>query len=162
MAEDIRKIPTKDLDFDGAFRRSRNGAIVLSVLVVSYFIQSIPFIGAAIEGWQMVLMQEEPTNGQVEAIGVSVIMGGLIALSLIATLFAWFMRSRVAMVVGVLLFGLNWMFYILAWMSGDFDISGLLFNVLGPFYLWKGIQGANRYHALKNGRASAADMSIFE
>jgi hypothetical protein len=162
MAIDIKGIPTKELDLEGAFQRSRNGAIVLTVVLGSYILQLLLILTPAIEGWQTVFEGIEPSDSQYEAVGMSVILGGLALLALVATLFAWFMRSRVAMWFGVAFFLLNWISYALVWMSGDFDISGLLLNILGPYYLWRGIQGAYRYHALKSGRVISADVSAFE
>jgi uncharacterized Tic20 family protein len=161
MAADISKIPTSELDLEGAFRRSRNGAIVLTVVLVSYLIQTVPLIGPAVEVFQASIAGEFMNDAQAETLGMEIIMLGLSLFALILTLFAWFMRSRVAMWLGVLLFVFAWINYIFLWVSGDFEVSGLLLNILGPYYLWRGVQGANRYHALKRDRPQT-DVSVFE
>jgi len=161
MATDISGVPTSELDLEGAFRRSRNGAIILTIVSISMLFQLAFVIGPGVEAFQSAFAGEYIGDAEAEALGSFVILGVLSLFAIILALFAWFMRSRIAMWLGGLLFVVNWLSYIFIWLSGEFEISGLLLNVLGPFFLWKGIQGANRYHALKRGRPKT-DVSVFE
>ncbi len=161
MTADIRKIKTRDLDLDGAFRRARNGAIVLTVLVVSYVLQlgvaAIPVLSTYPDLIELAQSDED-------ALAVLVGIGMLAGLAIAATalsVFGWVSRSRVAMWLGFALFAVNWFFYIIVWMTGEFEVSGLLLNILGPIFLWKGIAGANQYHRLKNRSARASDVAVF-
>lgn len=162
MATDIRAIQTPDLDETGAFRRARNGAIVLTVLVASYVVQFLLAAMPAFSRYPDLLTAATYDENAAIALFSVGMLATLSVLAIIASLFAWTVRSRIAMWFGAFLFVLNWFFYIVVWASGEFEVSGLLLNILGPYYLWKGIRGANRYHALRSGRASMTPLATFD
>ncbi|MEP1145248.1 MAG: hypothetical protein ABJH52_16120 [Henriciella sp.] len=162
MATDIGKVPTRELDEEGAFRRSRNGAIVLTILFVSYVLQFAVFAFPLLSTFPALLSNAQSDETAAITLSTSIMFGGLILVSVILALLGWLMRSRIAMRAGFGLFALNWLFYILVWMTGEAEVSGILLNILGPYYLWKGVMGANRYHTLRQGKVGAADASVFE
>ena len=161
MSEDIKDIPTSELSSAGAFRRARNGCIILTILTVSYVIQTVVFYFQVSEAypdlWQSAQSDFLAYDLMIQLYLLLVIAG----FSLILMSFAWFMRSRVAMWLGFLLFAVNWFGYISLWMAGDFEISGLLLNILGPFFLFKGVMAAQRYHSQRR-ISPELDTSVFE
>ena len=134
---------------------------MLTVLVVSYLLQ---LVVAAIPTFNSYPDLLEVAQYDEDALAALVGVGMLTALTVMALLLAilgWIKRSRVAMWLGFALFALNWFFYVIVWMTGEPEVSGLLLNILGPFFLWKGIAGANRYHALKSASSRAPDVAVF-
>ncbi len=140
-----------------AFDQSRSGAIILTLQTV--------FVGFQ-TGYFYFTMQ--PGTIELAAAGdeqaalyfVNVIYFTLYFLIAgVAMLFAWLMRSRIAMVVGLLLFALNWANFAFAAMAGQFAYQGLVMNVAGPIFLVRGFIAAGRYHRLR--RTKGVDPEVF-
>jgi hypothetical protein len=72
-----------------------------------------------------------------------------VLIAVVAAVFAWLKRSRIAMAVGLALLGVNWATYAMTLARGDFDLRGVVFTVIGTALLIRALQAAVRYHALK-------------
>jgi len=143
--------------FDDAFARSRGAAIVLAITSVFTGGQTI-FLWLTLPpgAWDAAVAGDQAAAIQM-VLAIYVSLYFLVAL--ITMLFAWLMRSRIAMVVGLLLYSLNWLNFVLELMAGRFEPAGILMMVVGPFYLIRSIIAAQRYHQMK--RTKLLDPEVF-
>jgi hypothetical protein len=142
---------------DEAFARSRSASIVLTVL-------------AALTGTQLGLLMAAAPPDLVDAAGANegeaaMLLGSIVYVvlfavaALVCALFAWIMRSRVAMILGLALVGINWLDYILVLLNGQFTVRGVIANAIVTFFLVRSLQAAFVYHKLKS--AGPVDPEVF-
>jgi hypothetical protein len=144
---------TGGLTLEEAFARSRTGAIVLAVLAVLTATQ-MGFVLAAMPPDLL----GKASAGNEEArflLGTTIYVVVYVLIAAAAALFAWLKRSRIAMIVGLLLLGVNWVTYIITLAQGNFDLRGVIFTVVGTALLIRALQAAVRYHGLKQKPAGA-------
>ena len=140
-----------------AFDRSRGAAIVLGITTVFTGGQAaFLFFTLPAGAWELAAQGDETSAIQVVT-ACYVTLYFLIALT--TMLCAWLMRSRIAMGVGLLLYGLNWLNFVLELMAGNFAPAGFLMNIVGPVYLVRSFIAAQTYHALK--RTKPVDPEVF-
>ena len=140
------------LTLEDAFARSRTGAIVLAVLAVLTATQ-MGFVLAAMPPDLL----GKANAGDEEAqfiVGTTIYVVVYVLIAVIAAVFAWLKRSRIAMVIGLLLLGVNWVTYFITLAQGGFDLRGVIFTVVGTALLIRALQAAVRYHEL-NGQKPA-------
>jgi hypothetical protein len=138
---------TGGLTLEEAFARSRTGSIVLAVLAVLTATQ----MGLVLAATPPDLFGRA-NAGNEEAqfiVGTTIYVVVYVLIAVVAAVFAWLKRSRIAMIVGLLLLGVNWVTYFITLAQGDFDLRGVIFTVVGTALLIRALQAAVRYHALK-------------
>lgn len=142
---------------DEAFANSRAGAIVLGVTAAFTAIQcAILVMGLPPGVFDAVALGDEAAT---IALGTAIYVALYCLLALVLMLFAWLMRSRLAMALGLLLYALNWASFVMVIMEGGFEFSGMLMNVVGPYVLIRSTFYATRYHSLKGRRS--VDPEVF-
>jgi hypothetical protein len=142
---------------DEAFARSRGASIVLGITAGFTAVQAgmlflnLPpgVIDAAAAG----------EEAAATALGMAAYVTLYCLLALTCALFAWLMRSRVAMAIGLIPFALNWLDFVLVLMAGQLPFAGLLMNVAGPVFIVRSIFYATRYHSMK--RRKTVDPEVF-
>ncbi|MAP96225.1 MAG: hypothetical protein CMK07_14865 [Ponticaulis sp.] len=97
---------------------------------------------------------------QSEALDVKIYLAVYAVLALVCGVLAYVMQSRIALCVGMLLFLLNWVDFVLLIMEGQFGSPGFL-NIIGPFLVGLGIYRAFQYHRLKKRRPDEIDAEVF-
>lgn len=162
MSEDIKGIPTRDLDMAGCRLRSRNGAFVLLILAASILFQAVLSTMSAFDYAPDLINDAGFDSQSADLLGQLVIYYGLVAVVFVAGLFALFMQSRIAMLFGFLIFALDWVSIVTMWLSGRYTLSGLALNILGPIYLFIGLMAAFRYHKLRKSGKTEPDIAVFE
>lgn len=144
-------------DLDEAFAKSRGAAIVLAITAAFTGIQGlILFFSLPPDLLDLAAAEDEAALLQ---LGTLVYVIVFFLITLICMLFAWLMRSRIAMAVGLLIYGLNWLSFVIVLMEGGFDPTGILMNIIAPIFLVRSIIAASRYHSLR--RAKPVDPDVF-
>ena len=95
-----------------------------------------------------------------EEIYLQVTLGLYIAFAAVLGFFGWFMKSRVALILGMIFFVLNWAEFVFALMDGQFTNPGWI-NLIGPFFLGRGIWKAFIYHKMLPHRPREVDAEVF-
>jgi hypothetical protein len=161
MSEDIKGIPTRELGVAGTKKRAGNGAVVLFFLGASFLLQAVISTVSAFNYAPDLFTDARSDDQSAELIGNLIIYYGLVLFVLILAFFALFMRSRIAMILGLGVFALNWVGIIWMLISGEFSGLGLVLNIAGPIYLWIGLHAAMRYHHLLKTPSAVPDIGVF-
>jgi hypothetical protein len=142
---------------DEAFARSRGASIVLGLTAGFTAAQAAMLFFSMPEG----VIEGAAAGDEASALvlGTAVYVSLYCLLAAVLALFAWLMRSRAAMVLGLLLYALNWVSFVMVLMAGQFQFGGLLMNVVAPYFLIRSIFYATRYHSLK--KSKAVDPEVF-
>ena len=142
---------------DEAFSRSRGAAIVLAITAGFTVIQTgVLAMNLPPGAFDLAAAGDETAALQV---GTVIYVGLFCAFATTTMLFAWLMRSRIAMAAGLLLYALNWLDFIVTLMDGRFIPTGILMNVIAPIFLVRSIMAAQTYHKLR--RAKPVDLEVF-
>jgi uncharacterized membrane protein len=142
---------------DEAFARSRGAAIVLAVTAGFTAAQAAILFFNLPPG---VIEQAADQDEQAALLlGTAIYVALYCVLALVLMLFAWLMRSRVAMALGLTLYALNWINFVMELMAGQFQMAGLLMNVVGPYFIIRSIFYATRYHSMR--KRKAIDPEVF-
>jgi hypothetical protein len=141
---------------DEAFGKSRGASIVLGVTAGFTAAQAAFLFFTLPPG---VIEQAAVDEQAALLLGTAMYVALYCLLALVLMLFAWLMRSRVAMALGLTLYALNWISFVMELMAGQFQMAGLLMNVVGPYYIIRSIFYATRYHSLR--KSKAVDPEVF-
>jgi hypothetical protein len=142
---------------DEAFARSRGASIVLGLTAGFTAVQAAMLFFGMPDG----VIEGAAAGDEAAALmlGTAIYVSLYCLLAAVFALFAWLMRSRVAMVLGLLLYALNWASFISLLLAGQFQFSGLLMNVVAPYFLIRSIFYATRYHRLR--KSKPVDPEVF-
>jgi len=135
-----------------AFNNSRPGFIVLIVLAVMQ-------LGFVVTGAPVNLAPATETTDGVLLLVINFVLG-CAAVALICAFFAWQKRSRIAMGIGLLLVGINWLGISMS-MADGFNLNGVAVNFIATIFLISSLLAAFQYHRLRKQAAGEVDPEVF-
>ncbi|MEO0981485.1 MAG: hypothetical protein AAFX03_02405 [Pseudomonadota bacterium] len=130
-----------------ALRRARLGGAGLALFAIVGTLSAIVLFATLPEyAWERAAQGDELAA---EHVGMLVGTILFLALALITMVFAFWKLSRIAMIIGLTPFILNWLGYIYSIAVGQLMLEGILWSIICPVMIVQGIYGAHQYHKLQ-------------
>ena len=138
------------IDMDAARKRIGAGALTLAILAAFIVFQFV-----------MTWLQNSDDYGLAdEAKSLLTYLGVYSVLAFALAGFAFFMKSRIALSLGLICFVVNWIDFVMLIVQGEFSSPGIL-NIIGPFFVGRALWEAIRYHRLKKQVPDVIDVETF-